>query len=85
MTDQSHHGEPARSENKSQQNERLSGNEPMSDDAARHALDHGDKEKIDRTLNELEISTTKSGNDQSQKPDTEGSNSSSKNLDEQND
>ena len=56
---------------------------PMSDGAARHALEHGDNEKIDRALDELDVSTTRSGKDQTHEPDTEGSNSSSKNLDEQ--
>lgn len=58
---------------------------PVSDESARRALDEGDHEKIDRTLDELDVSTTKSGKDQSGRPDTEGSNSSSKNLDEQDD
>jgi hypothetical protein len=40
---------------------------------------------MDKTLDELNVSTTESGKDQSRKPDTEESNSSSKNLDEQND
>jgi hypothetical protein len=57
---------------------------PVSDEAAQHALAHGDNEKIDRVLNELDVSTTTTGKDQSGKADTEGSNSSSKNLDEQN-
>ncbi|SDR54033.1 hypothetical protein SAMN05443245_7336 [Paraburkholderia fungorum] len=57
----------------------------VSDDSARRALEEGDSEKIDRTLEELNVSTTESGKDQSAKPDTEGSNSSSKNLDEQSD
>jgi len=55
----------------------------MSDAAAQHALDHGDNEKIDQALDELDVSTTRSGKDQSGKADTEGSNSSGKNLDEQ--
>jgi len=42
-------------------------------------------EKIDRMLDDLDVSTTESGKDQTNKPDTEGSNSSSKNLDEQKD
>jgi hypothetical protein len=50
-----------------------------------HNLDHGDKEKIDKKLDELGVSKTSSGKDQTAKPDTEGSNSSSKNLDEQED
>lgn len=57
----------------------------VSDESVQQALDQGDKEKIDQTLDELGVSTTESGKDQSHKPDTEGSNSSSKNLDEQND
>jgi|APAga8741243907_1050103.scaffolds.fasta_scaffold00504_14 hypothetical protein len=56
---------------------------PTSDAATQHALDHGDNEKIDQVLDELDVSTTRSGKDQSSKADTEGSNSSSKNLDEQ--
>ncbi len=55
------------------------------DRAAREALDRGDKEKIDKKLDDLGVSRTESGKDQSSKPDTEGSNSSSKNLDEQGD
>ena len=58
---------------------------PMSDESAQRALDGGDHQKIDRALDELDVSTTDSGKDQSAKPDTEGSNSSSKNLDEQGD
>jgi hypothetical protein len=58
---------------------------PVPDEAAQRALDDGDNEKIDRALDELDVSTTRSGKDQSAKPDTEGSNSSSKNLDEQDD
>jgi hypothetical protein len=73
----------SQSENKSKSNDRGAAAQPMSDEAARHALDHGDNEKIDRALDELDVSTTKSGKDQPQKPDTEGSNSSSKNLDQQ--
>ena len=59
--------------------------EQNKDRAAQDALDRGDKEKIDKTLDELKVSTTDSGKDQSRKSDTEGSNSSSKNLDEQSD
>jgi hypothetical protein len=58
--------------------------ELTSDEAARRALDEGDNEKIDSALDELDVSTTASGKDQTSKPDTEGSSSSSKNLDEQN-
>lgn len=58
--------------------------EATSDDTAQRALDEGDDEKIDKVLDELDVTTTRSGADQTSKPDTEGSNSSSKNLDEQN-
>jgi hypothetical protein len=58
--------------------------ERTSDEAAQRALDEGDNKKIDRALNELNVSTTRSGKDQTSKPDTGGSNSSSKNLDERN-
>lgn len=57
----------------------------MSDDEAQRKLDHGDKATIDKQLDDLSVSKTSSGKDQTAKPDTEGSNSSSKNLDEQND
>ncbi len=76
-------GKPANSESEPQSCERRSNGQPMSDAAARHALDRGDNEKIDRVLDELDVSTTRSGKDQSAKPDTEGSTSSSKNVDEQ--
>jgi hypothetical protein len=65
--------------------DRRSAGEPISDDEVQHNLDHGDKEKIDKNLDELGVSKTSSGKDQTAKPDTEGSNSSSKNLDEQED
>ncbi len=55
----------------------------MSDQEARTALDQGDNQKIDKVLDEVDVSTTESGEDQTAKPDTEGSNSSSKNIDEQ--
>ena len=67
----------------SQVNERASRDTPVSDDDAQRALDHGDNEKIDRKLDELDVSSTETGRDQTHKPDAEGSNSSSKNLDEQ--
>ncbi|WP_345817150.1 hypothetical protein AAGS40_25055 (plasmid) [Paraburkholderia sp. PREW-6R] len=51
---------------------------------AKKALREGDSQKIDRVLDDLDVSTTSTGEDQTDKPDTEGSNSSSKNLDEQN-
>ncbi|WP_244173684.1 hypothetical protein [Caballeronia temeraria] len=60
-------------------------NKPTSDEAAQRALDDGDREKIDDVLADLNVSTTESGRDQTAKSDTEGSNSSSKNLDEQKD
>ena len=56
------------------------------DDEARRRWDDGDSEKIDKTLKEqLNVSKTSTGKDQTAKPDTERSNSSSKNLDEQDD
>jgi hypothetical protein len=58
---------------------------PISDDEAQRRLDDGDSEKIDKTLDKLKVSKTSTGKDQTAKPDTEGSNSSSKNLDEQDD
>ena len=58
---------------------------PLSDDETQRRLDRGDSEKIDKKLDELEVSKTSTGKDQTAKPDTEGSNSSSKNLDEQDD
>jgi hypothetical protein len=58
---------------------------PTSDDKTDDQLKQGDKDIIDKTLEELNVSTTSSGKDQTSKPDTEGSNSSSKNLDEQDD
>jgi hypothetical protein len=48
------------------------------------SLKPDDHQKIDKVLDDLDVSTTSSGEDQTAKPDTEGSNSSSKNLDEQN-
>jgi hypothetical protein len=74
---------PDHASKESQGNEHESVDPPMSDAATRRALDHGDNEKIDKALDELDVSTTRSGRDQSSKADTEGSNSSSKNLDEQ--
>ncbi|MDR5784552.1 hypothetical protein QCE63_34690 [Caballeronia sp. LZ065] len=64
------------SSNDPQQNEIL-------EKEASTALEQGDKEKIDRKLDELHVSTTDSGRDQSHDEDTEGSTSSSKNLDKQ--
>ncbi|MDR5763207.1 hypothetical protein [Caballeronia sp. LZ035] len=60
------------------------GGKPSPDETQR-ALDEGDRKKIDETLDDLNVSTTESGKDRTSKPDTEGSNSSSKNLDEQKD
>jgi hypothetical protein len=85
MSNSSRRDQRRQPENGSQQGEPRSKDQPMSDETARRALDRGDNEKIDRALEELDVSTTKSGKDQSRKPDTEGSNSSSKNVDEQND
>lgn len=67
----------------SNSSDRRSPDQPMPDEATQEALDRGDSEKIDRVLDELNVSTTESGKDQTGKSDTEGSNSSSKNLDEQ--
>ncbi|WP_250494995.1 hypothetical protein [Caballeronia sp. GAWG1-1] len=58
---------------------------PLSDDEGNKQLDPGTKEIIDKKLEELNVSKTSSGKDQTCKPDTEGSSSSSKNLDEQDD
>ncbi|WP_051377442.1 hypothetical protein [Paraburkholderia dilworthii] len=76
--------EPDDSENRQQSGDAGRADELTSEQAAQRALDEGDNKKIDRTLDELDVSTTESGKDQTSKPDTEGSNSSSKNLDEQN-
>jgi hypothetical protein len=57
----------------------------MSDEEAQQALDQEDNQKIDRVLDDEDVSTDAAGEDQTSKPDTEGSNSSSKNLDEQDD
>ncbi|BAN26496.1 hypothetical protein [Caballeronia insecticola] len=57
--------------------------EADADKEASDALENGDKAKIDKTLDDLNVSTTDSGRDQSQDEDTEGSTSSSKNLDKQ--
>src|ERR1700760_607145 len=53
-----------------------SGSGGMTEEEAQRALDGGDNQKIDRTLDELDVSTTATGEDQTAKPDTEGSNSS---------
>jgi hypothetical protein len=67
--------------NSSEQNNTPSA--PKPDEATQRAPDEGDADKIDHMLEQLHVSTTDSGQDQSDKPDTEGSGSSSKNLDEQ--
>ncbi|AQH05199.1 hypothetical protein A9R05_40055 (plasmid) [Burkholderia sp. KK1] len=85
MTEHNKTDGPVDQERRSEHDARQSTTEPNKDRVAQDALDRGDKEKIDKTLDELNVSTTESGKDQSRKPDTEGSNSSSKNLDEQND
>jgi hypothetical protein len=46
-------------------------------------LDEGDSDKIDAVLEELGVTKTAVGARETEKPDTEGSNSSSKNLDEE--
>ncbi len=57
----------------------------MSGEDVQRALDGGDNRKIDEALDQLDVSTTASGKDQTAEPDTEGSNSSSKDLDHQDD
>jgi hypothetical protein len=42
---------------------------PVSDEEAQRRLDEGDSEKIDRKLDELDVSKTSAGNDQIAKPD----------------
>ncbi|MGC2042046.1 hypothetical protein [Paraburkholderia caledonica] len=74
---------PDHASKQSQGNEDESVHPPTADAATQHALDHGDNQKIDQVLDELDVSTTRFGKDQSSKADTEGSNSSSKNLDQQ--
>jgi hypothetical protein len=76
--------EPDDSGNRPQSGDADPADELISDEAAQRALDEGDNEKIDMALDALDVSTTGSGKDQTSKPDTEGSNSSSKNLDEHN-
>jgi hypothetical protein len=51
--------------------------------AAKRKLKPETKDTIDQKLDELNVSKTESGKDQTSKPDTEGSNSSSKNPDEE--
>jgi hypothetical protein len=53
------------------------------DAAAREQLRKGDADKIDRKLEELGVAKSKSGADQRDQPDSEGSASSSKNLDQE--
>ncbi|WP_250517010.1 hypothetical protein [Caballeronia sp. INDeC2] len=57
----------------------------ITDDEVHENLDNGDSDKIDETLEDLGVTKTNDGKDTSEKPDTEGSNSSSKNLDEESD
>jgi hypothetical protein len=56
---------------------------PLVGKSAQKELSQGTKDVIDKKLDELNVSKTESGKDQTAKPDTEGSNSSSKNLDEE--
>ncbi|WP_168787322.1 hypothetical protein [Paraburkholderia aromaticivorans] len=65
--------------------DKKSSEECVSDEDAQRALDGGDNRKIDEALDQLDVSTTASGKDQTAEPDTEGSNSSSKDLDHQDD
>ena len=55
----------------------------ISDEEVQRKLDDGDSDKIDTVLEELGVTKTDAGADQTEKSDTEGSNSSSKNLDEE--
>ncbi|WP_259295176.1 hypothetical protein [Paraburkholderia sp. DHOC27] len=79
-TERGNYGTPAAAPERGEQPYSGSG---MTEDEAQRALDEGDNQKIDRMLDELDISTTATDGDQTAKPDTEWSNSSSKNLDEQ--
>jgi hypothetical protein len=54
-------------------------------ESSKEGVDSDTKDTIDRKLDELNVSKTEAGKDQKQKPDTEGSTSSSKNLDEESD
>ncbi|MDR5747858.1 hypothetical protein QCE73_32225 [Caballeronia sp. LZ029] len=54
-------------------------------DSTKQNVSPSTKDTIDRKLDELKVTKTESGKDETTKPDTEGSNSSSKNLDEEND
>jgi len=54
-------------------------------DSTKQNVSPSTKDTIDRKLDELKVTKTESGKDEKTKPDTEGSNSSSKNLDEEND
>ena len=74
-----------RPDNASQPADPGSRQDSVPDEAAQGKAAEGDHQKIDRSLDELKVSTTESGKDQTDRPDTEGSNSSSKNLDEQGD
>lgn len=57
---------------------------PLTDEEVQRKLDEGDSDKIDAVLEDLGVTKTAAGADQTDKADTEGSNSSSKNLDEEN-
>lgn len=54
-------------------------------DSTKQNVSPSTKDTINRKLDELKVTKTESGKDETTKPDTEGSNSSSKNLDEEND
>ncbi|MFM0197546.1 hypothetical protein [Paraburkholderia strydomiana] len=49
---------PDHASKQSQGNEDESVHPPTADAATQHALDHGDNEKIDQVLDELDVSTT---------------------------
>ncbi|MGF6575002.1 hypothetical protein ABH945_007131 [Paraburkholderia sp. GAS333] len=53
-----------------------------SDQTAKESLDSGDSQKIDDKLDELGVAKSKSGKDQRDQPDKEGSTSSSKDLEQ---
>jgi hypothetical protein len=53
-----------------------------SDQAAKESSDNGDSQKIDDKLDELGVAKSKSGKDQRDQPDKEGSASSSKDLEQ---
>jgi hypothetical protein len=63
--------------------QRINSSTSISDEEVHRKLEEGDSDKIDAALEDQGVTKTSSGEDQTAKPDTEGSNSSSKNLDEE--